>query len=364
VKIVHLVIGGEVAGGQIVALRLARAARDAGHDVAFVSPTPGPFLDRVEGEGMRALVLPISGALDVGAVMRLRALLRGEQADLLHTHAHFSSNVVGRLAARLTGMPVISHMHIENAFRAGGAARTAQIVLDNTTAWLCAAIVAVSDATRESLLEQGYPAARTVTIHNGIEPAEPVEPAELDLPQGAPRLLEVARLCDVKGQRELIRALARLERQDAVVLLAGEDLEAGGAFRRGLEQEAEGLGVAERVRFLGYRGDVPALIAAADVFVLPSWVEGLPLGVLDAMARGKPVVAGAVGGTPELVADGETGLLVPPRDVDALVRALDELLRDADRARRLGEAGRERALAEFSAAAAAERVLRLYAAAT
>ncbi len=177
-------------------------------------------------------------------------------------------------------------------------------------------------------------------------------------------MLEVARLCDVKGQRELIRALPRLERQDTVVLLAGEDLEAGGAFRRALEQEAEALGVGDRVRFLGYRSDVPALLEAADVFALPSWVEGLPLGVLDAMARGKPVVAGAVGGTPELVVDGETGLLVPPRDVDALVRALDELLGDPERARRLGEAGRARALAEFSADAAAERVLRLYATAT
>ena len=168
----------------------------------------------------------------------------------------------------------------------------------------------------------------------------------------------------MKGQRELIQALARLERRDAVVLLAGEDLESGGAYRRELEQEAADLGVAERVRFLGYRDDIPALLEAADVFVLPSWVEGLPLGVLDAMARGKPVVAGAVGGTPELVADGETGLLVPPRDVDALVRALDELLRDPARARTARRGGPARALTEFSADAAAERVLRLYAAAT
>jgi len=362
VRIVHLVIGGEVAGGQVVALRLARAAQDRGHEVSFVSPTPGPFLDRVEAEGMRAHVLPVSGALDVSAVARLSALLRRERADILHTHGHFSGNVVGRLAGRLGGAGVIAHMHVENAFRVGGAGRQAQIALDNATARLCASIVAVSDATRESLLAQGYPTARTVTIHNGIEPAEPVEAAPL-APSG-PRVLEVARLCDVKGQRELIRALPRLKRQDAVVLLAGEDIETGGAFRRELEQEAEALGVGDRVQFLGYRSDVPALLEAADVVALPSWVEGLPLGVLDAMAHGKPVVAGAVGGTPELIVDGETGLLVPPRDVDALVRALDELLGDPERARRLGEAGRARALADFSADAAAERVLRLYATAT
>ncbi len=287
---------------------------------------------------------------------RLRKLLRNERADILHTHGHFAVNVVGRLA----GTTVISHMHIENAFRSGRG-RGAQIRLDNWTARRCVAIIAVSDSTREALLAQGYPAEKVVAIHNGVEPAAAVAPA---FDESAPLLLEVARLCDVKGQRELIQALAQLEQRDAVLLLAGEDLEAGGAFRRGLEQEAASLGMSNRVRFLGYRDDVPALLEAADVFVLPSWVEGLPLGVLDAMARGKPVVASAVGGTPELVADGKTGLLVPPRDVAALARALDELLRDPERAQRLGEAGRTRALDEFSADAAAARVLRLYAAHT
>ena len=154
VKIVHLVIGGEVAGGQVVALRLARAARAAGHEVAFVSPSAGPFLEQVEAAGMKAHVVPISGALDLGAVRRLRKVLKHERADVLHTHGHFAVNVVGRLA----GTTVIAHMHIENAFRAGRG-RSAQIRLDNWTARRCAAIIAVSDATREALLAQGYPAA-------------------------------------------------------------------------------------------------------------------------------------------------------------------------------------------------------------
>ena len=89
-------IGGEVAGGQIVALRLALAARDRGHEVSFVSPTAGPFLDRLHAEGIDAQVIPLSGAGDLGAVRALHRLLRGERADLLHTHAHFSGNVVGR----------------------------------------------------------------------------------------------------------------------------------------------------------------------------------------------------------------------------------------------------------------------------
>jgi glycosyltransferase involved in cell wall biosynthesis len=353
VRIVHLVIGGEVAGGQIVALRLARAAREAGHDVSFVSPDDGPFLALVREAGLDARVVPLGGALDLGALLRLTRALRAARADVVHTHGHFSVNVLGRLAGRLAGARVLAHMHIENAFRAGRG-RRAQVALDNATARLCFAIVAVSDATRASLLAQGYPASRVVTIHNGIEPVEPAEPVRL---AEGPTVLEVARLAEVKGQRTLLRALAQL---DASAVLAGRDIEAGGAYEQELRAEAERLGVAGRVVFAGLRDDVPGLLAGCDVFCLPSTMEGLPLVVLEAMAQGRPVVATAVGGTPELVVDGETGLLVPPDDVDALARALGRLLAEPELARRMGEDGRARVREHYSAASAAERVLALY----
>jgi glycosyltransferase involved in cell wall biosynthesis len=360
VKIVHLVIDGGVAGGQLVALRLASAARAAGHDVAFVSPSPGPFLDRVEQEGIRSRVVPLGGALDVRAVARLRAFLRRERADVLHTHTHFSLNAVGRLAGRTAGAGVIAHMHIENVFRDAPAARRAQVALDNSTARLCRWIIAVSEATHAALVAQGYPPDRTLTVHNGVEVGEPGNPAQFTPAPTGPVVLEVGRLCAVKGQRELIEALPRLARTDVTLLLAGEDVESGGAYREALERAARDLGVADRVRFLGRRDDVPALLAAVDVLVLPSWIEGLPLVVLEAMAAGVPVVATDVGGTPEAVADGETGVLVPPRDVDALAGAIDALLSDPERARRLGAAGRERARERFDAESAARRVVGLY----
>jgi glycosyltransferase involved in cell wall biosynthesis len=360
VKIVHLVIGGEVAGGQLVARRLANAARDAGHEVAFVSPSSGPFLDSVAEDSFATHVVPVGGALDARAVARLRRVLRDERADILHTHAHFSLNVVGRIAGRVTGADVIAHMHIENVFRDDPLARRTQVALDNRTARLCRWIVAVSDATRSALVAQGYPPDRTLTVHNGIEPADDVGPATLEPPPPGPVLLEVGRLCDVKGQRELIAALPRLARDDVTVLIAGEDIEEGGVYRAVLERAARETGVSERVRFLGRRDDVPALLAATDALVLPSWIEGLPLVVLEAMAAGVPVVATSVGGTPEAVVDGETGLLVPPRDVGALAGALDALLEDPGRARRFGEAGRRRARERFDAGEAARRVVGLY----
>jgi glycosyltransferase involved in cell wall biosynthesis len=352
-RIVQLVIGGDVAGGQLVALQLARAARARGHAVTFVSPSGGPFVELARAEGFGARVVPLGGALDLRALARLTLTLRSERAELVHTHGHFAVNVLGRLAGRLAGARVLAHMHIENAFRAGRG-RSAQVALDNATARLCFAIVAVSEATRTSLIGQGYPAARIVTIHNGVERVDLASP--LRLAEG-PNVLEVARLAEVKGQRTLIAALPRL---DATAVLVGRDLESGGAYEAELRAEAERLAVSERVVFAGYRDDVPRLLAGCDVLCLPSTIEGLPLVVLEAMAHGKPVVASAVGGTPELVVDGETGLLVPPGDVDALVRALRDLLDNSERARRLGEAGRARARVSFSAEAAADRVLGLY----
>jgi glycosyltransferase involved in cell wall biosynthesis len=359
-KIVHLVIGGEIAGGQLVALRLAHAARDAGHDVVFLSPTAGPFTERTANDGFATDIVPLGGALDARAVLRLRSRLQRERADILHTHVHFSLNVVSRVAAIGTRSSVIAHMHIENVFRESSVPRTAQIRLDNATARTCRWIVAVSNATRRALIAQGYPASRTVTVHNGIEPRGSVAPAALDPVPPGPVLLEVARLCDVKGQRDLIAALALLGRADVTVLLVGEDVESQGSYKRVLEEQARRLGVDDRVRFLGRRDDVPALLAAADVLVLPSSIEGLPLVVLEAMASGVPVVATAVGGTPEAVTDGETGLLVPPGDARALAGALEGTLEDPGYARRLGEAGRRRARACFDAHSAAQRVLGLY----
>jgi glycosyltransferase involved in cell wall biosynthesis len=351
-RIAHVPIGGEIAGGQMVALQLARAARDAGHEVSFLSPSGGPFVELVRREGFTADVTPIGGALDLASIARLRRRLRS--IDVVHTHAHFTINVAARIAGRLAGARVLAHMHIENAFRTGPS-RRAQIALDNATARLCFAIVAVSDATRAALLRQGYPAGRLVTVHNGIEPVEPAEPVRLT---SGPTVLEVARLAEVKGQGILLAALAEL---DATAVLVGRDLERGGGYETELRAEAERLDVADRVVFAGHRDDVPGLLAGCDVLCLPSSVEGLPLVVLEAMAQGRPVVATAVGGTPELVIDGETGVLVPPGDPGALAAALGKVLADPELARRLGEAGRSRVLASFSLSAMTDRVLGLYA---
>ena len=142
-------------------------------------------------------------------------------------------------------------------------------------------------------------------------------------------------------------------------MLVGRDLEQGGEYQRDLEVEAERRGVRDRVVFAGERA-ADDVLGELDVVALPSWTEGLPLVVLEAMAHARPVVATPVGGTPEVVLDGETGLLVPPRDPRALAAALQRLVDDADLRRRLGEAGKRRAVERFSAGAMTSRMLELY----
>jgi glycosyltransferase involved in cell wall biosynthesis len=358
VRVAHLVIGGDVAGGQLVALQLARALRERGDDALFVSPSRGAFTERVEAEGFRVVGADVSRLTRLRGMFALSQRLHDEQVDVLHTHTLAAANALGRLAARWASIPVVSHLHIENHFRLS--TRWLLRFADNATARLAAAHVAVSEDTKRAYERQGYPSGIEV-VYNGVsldgEGARGVR-AELGIPDGAPLVGEIGRLCDVKGQRELIVALAQVPEARAV--LVGADLEQGGAFQTALEHEAERLGVRDRVVFAGRREDAHAVLAALDVLALPSWTEGLPLVALEAMAQRRPVVATPVGGTPEVVVDGETGLLVPPRDPDALAAALRRLLDDADLRRRMGEAGYERVRERFSADAMTQRVLELY----
>jgi glycosyltransferase involved in cell wall biosynthesis len=350
-RIVHLVIGGEVAGGQVVALRLARAARERGDEVSFAAPEQGPFTELAAREGFPVDILPMRRSFQLGAAWRLARLLRGRRVDVLHTHTLAAANVLARLAGASARVPVVSHLHIENHFRP--ATRWLLARLDNATARLAARLVAVSEDTKRAYERQGYARGRIEVVYNGVD-----LPANGGFRRNAPaRIGEIARLCDVKGQRELLQAVARLP--EAQLVLAGRDLEQAGAFQEALERESERLGIRERVEF-GFHDDVPALLESLDVVALPSWTEGLPIVLLEAMAHARPVVATPVGGTPELVTDGETGLLVPTRDPEALAAALRRLLDDPELARRLGEAGRARVADRFTASEQARRILAIY----
>jgi glycosyltransferase involved in cell wall biosynthesis len=263
---------------------------------------------------------------------------------------------------------VVSHLHIENHFRSQAQARALLIALDNGTSRLCSRLLAVSDATRRAFERQGFPPRLLETVYNGVD-VEVLEAApapglrrELGIPADALVLGHVGRLAPVKGQRELLESVARLRLRGAAVqlVLIGSDIGTRGRYAAELERQAVAFGIRESVHFAGFRDDAAAAIQELDALVLPSWIEGLPLVVLEAMAHARPVVATAVGGTPEAVVDGETGLLVPPRDVDALTAALEHVVSDAGVRHDLGRAGRVRAGQLFAVEQMTGRVLEVY----
>ncbi len=264
----------------------------------------------------------------------------------------FHSDVVGRVVGRLarrSGVPAIA-----SAVRASNLRnRRWQFLLQCVTAPLADAFTAVSSRTLEFAVQrEGVSRDRAVVIPNGIDisrwndlPDSAEARSELDLRQEDFVVGTLGRLHEQKGHVHLLDAAAEVlkERPRTVFLIAGY-----GPLRRLLEDKARELGVADRVRFLGYRRDVGRILAALDVFVLPSLWEGMSNAVLEAMAAGKPVVATAVDGNVDQVVHGRTGLLVPPADSAALAAAILEIARDPQAARDMGRLGRERVTAEFT----------------
>jgi glycosyltransferase involved in cell wall biosynthesis len=220
--------------------------------------------------------------------------------------------------------------------------------------------IAVSQAVAQQLRQTfRVPAQKIQVIHNSIpwasfdNPCSAALRATLSAETQRPVVLTVARLDKQKGHTYLLEALGQVP--EAILALAGD-----GPERTALTTLAQRLNLSERVIFLGHRNDIGDLLACCTLFVLPSIYEGLPLSVLEAMAAGKPVVATAVGGTPEALVHMETGLLVPPADPKALADAIRQILSDPERACRMGAAGRARVRREFSADSMAQRVMQVY----
>jgi glycosyltransferase involved in cell wall biosynthesis len=250
----------------------------------------------------------------------------------------------GLVSAALLGVPAILttvHLYIDD-FMTRSVRFQVRVVSRGVHRYL-----AVSGHVRDRLAALGLPDPKLRVVRNGVDPATFQRPVDRELRAHLgggtrrPVVLTVARLAPQKGLEVLLSAAALLS--EAIFVVAGD-----GPDRDALAAQADAAGISDRVRLLGPRRDIPDLLAACDVFVLPSIVEGLPLSVLEAMAAARPVVATRVPGTDEAVLDGETGILVPPRDPEALALAIRSLLADPGRASRLGSAGRARVIAEFS----------------
>lgn len=279
--------------------------------------------------------------------LRLGWVIHKYKIKIIHMNSYHPGNYC-RLAAFFMRVPVIiDHWHGFNRF---SWKRKMLCRLYNSFTDLS---FVVSELVGKYVQEQcGTDPARLKVLYNGVDPALYERKSlaakvrqELGLPPDAPVVGLVARLDHrAKGHLELLRALSLLkERHTIHALMVG-----GGRRQEEMRQLAASLGLAEVVHFLGNRRDVPDLLAAMDIFVLPSHSEGVSLAVLEAMAAGLPVIVSEVGGLPEIVRQEETGLLIPPKDPEALARSLARLLEEPGLARRLGQKAREHVQEKYS----------------
>ena len=347
-----------VSGSENHLLALLPALRAAGVDARFlgldVPGTSAEFYARLDELGVPSAHVRCGADLSPRMARDVVRAVRAEQPDLLHTHL-VHADVYGAVAARVLRVPFVSTRHNDDRYLLGPFR-----YVDRGFARGARRLIAISDAVRRFLVQAGHDPDRLVTVHYGLDelppaPSEPT-PGAAGIPDGTPLLLAVGRLIAQKDHATLLAAFAsaRERHPDARLAILGS-----GPLEPALRAQIGSLGLGDAVVLPG-RLEIRDWLERADVFVHTSRWEGFGIVLLEAMLAGLPVVATRVSAVPEVVADGETGLLVEAGDAAALAAALDRLLGEPELARRLGDAGLARARSEFSVAQMTERTLAVY----
>lgn len=323
------------------------------YHVAYVLPWKDQLVPPLTNLGIPVHLLGGGSDPDFGAARRLRRLVEEIDADLVHAHLP----AAGVMARLVSPVPVVYTEHnLAHSYR------WPMRLANFSTYWRNRAVIAVSKAVASSL--RGYPGPQPLIIPNGVSvSAASHDPAvvrtELAIGAQQPLVVHVGNIRPHKGHATLVAAAEHLwkTRPDAVIVSIGGEKNPGDLVSLQKETRARGL---DNLRFLGRRDDALAFISAADVFVNPADVEGLPVAVLEAMALGTPVVATRVGGVPSVVLDGETGLLCPAGDPGELAARVVTLLSDPQRASRLAEAARQLVERDYSLGSMVSQVEGVY----
>jgi glycosyltransferase involved in cell wall biosynthesis len=349
--IAQVLHGMAVGGAEVLAARLARRLDSQFRFVFFCLDHRGALGDQLSADHYPVHVLGRRAGIDYRCAFRLGRLLRAERVTILHAHQYtpFFYSLMARHVRRRPAILFTEHGRHFPDYR-----RRKRVFINRFLLRRGDRVVAVGEAVRQALIaNEGIAAERVQVIYNGVH----LDPfldrdqdraairRELNVADETLLVLQVARLDYLKDHATAVRAFAEVVRvrPDACLLLVGEGPEAA-KIREGIAR----LNLQRQVRLLGLRKDVPRLLAAADLVLLTSISEGIPLTVIEAMAAERPVVATTVGGVVEMVVDGETGLLAPAGDAPALARNILRLAEDPALARSLAKRGRARAMERFS----------------
>jgi len=352
-RIMEIISGTAVNGAVVNCLEICRALSRRGHDVTLVC-RPNAWISRqLQDDPVRVIESSLS-RWPTTELRRIANIIQEDEIEVVHTHMS-SANFFGVLLRLFYRVPACV-----------ATAHSRYIQLH----WMFNdRVIAVSEATRRFHQRFNFVSRKRIdVIHNFINdlrfsrvPAATRQEVrrELGLTETQPVMAAIGDVIPRKGLIYLVRALPSIldEVPDAQLICVGNDQSEYAERVRG---EAERLGVRERITWLGSRDDIERILSAIDVYVLPSLEENMPLAILEAMASGRPVVATAVGGVPECITDQQTGLLVPPAEVEPLAAAMIRLLTHADQRRKMGAAGRARVRANFSIDSQIKRVERAF----
>jgi len=374
IRVARIITRLNVGGPAIQALLLTQRLDQSRYETMLVCGRPGPYegdmLQLRGGSGVTPVVIPqlgrgISPLDDIRAFAALVRILRTFRPHIVHTHLA-KAGVIGRLAARLVGTPVVVHTFHGNVLRGyfGGTKSGVFRLIERVLALASTRIIAISPRVALELRDLGISAApRLIEVPLGLDlepfldPSRGLLRAELGLAATTPLVGLVARLVPIKDVRLFLDAarIVATARPATRFVIVGD-----GELRDELVAHARDLGLGGAVRFLGWRADLPAIYADLDVVALTSRNEGTPVSIIEALASARAVVATAVGGVPDLIDRPGRGLVIPPGDAAGLATAIVGLLDDPERRASLGAAGRDAVFPEYDASTLVRRIDALY----
>jgi len=354
VKVLHVESGRHLYGGGKQVLYLMEGLARRGVDNVLACPTGSHIAAQARAFG-EVIDMPMKGDLDAGLALRLKRSLNTHRADLLHVHSRRGADVWGGLAARLSGTPAIISRRVDNP-ESRLAVKLKYGLYDH--------VITISEGIRRVLLDEGMAPDHVSCVRSAVDPAPYLHAYDkaafrraLGLPEDTPIAGMVAQLIERKGHRHLLAALPAVLAQHPrlQVLIYGR-----GPLETALTDAIAAQGLSANVRLMGFADDLPAQLGCLDLLVHPADMEGLGVSLLQASAAQVPIIACRAGGMPEAVRDGLNGLLIDVGDVAALSNAMSRLLGDAPLRERMGAAGRQLILDEFSVDVMCEGNLAVY----